>query len=81
MKRIEVISLDRIGLVSEISNVISRMNGNIISHTANAGTDGNNISVSHFKADVDFESPAENEAVSRRLRRIRNVKQVKITDL
>ena len=81
MKRIEVISLDRIGLVSEISNVIRRMNGNIISHTANAGTDENNISVSHFKADVDFESPAENEAVSRRLRRIRNVKQVKITDL
>ena len=39
MKRIEVISLDRIGLVGEISNVIRRLNGNIISHTANVVTD------------------------------------------
>lgn len=35
MKRIEVISLDRVGLVGEISNVIRRLNGNIIAHTAN----------------------------------------------
>lgn len=81
MKRIEVISLDRIGLVGEISNVIRRMKGNIISHTANVVTDENNTSVSHFTADIAFEAAAENEAVSRRLRRIKNVRQVKITDL
>ena len=81
MKRIEVISLDRIGLVGEISNVIRRLNGNIISHTANVVTDEKNIPVSHFTADIDFEVAAENEAVSRRLRRIKNVRQVKITDL
>ncbi|MBQ3948374.1 MAG: hypothetical protein II656_07625 [Ruminococcus sp.] len=81
MKRIEVISLDRIGLVGEISNVIRRLNGNIISHTANVVTDEKNIPVSHFTADIVFEVTAENEAVSRRLRRIKNVRQVKITDL
>ncbi len=81
MKRIEVISLDRIGLVGEISNVIRRLKGNIISHTANVVTDENNMPVSHFTADISFEVTAENEAVSRRLRRIKNVRQVKITDL
>ena len=45
MKRIEVISLDRIGLVGEISNVIRRLNGNIISHSANVVTDENNTPV------------------------------------
>jgi len=81
MKRIEVISLDRIGLVSEISNVIRRLNGNIISHTANVVTDEKNNLVSHFTADINFESASEDEAVSRRLRRIKNVRQVRITDL
>lgn len=81
MKRIEVISLDRIGLVGEISNVIRRLNGNIISHSANVVTDENNTPVSHFTADIFFDVTAENEAVSRRLRRIKNVRQVKITDL
>lgn len=81
MKRIEVISLDRIGLVSEISNVIRRLNGNIITHTANVVTDEKNNLVSHFTADINFESASEDEAVSRRLRRIKNVRQVIITDL
>jgi uncharacterized protein with ACT and thioredoxin-like domain len=81
MKRIEVISIDRIGLVGEISNVIRRLNGNIITHTANVVTDDRNNLVSHFTADINFENVSENEAVSRRLRRIRNVQQVRITDL
>jgi uncharacterized protein with ACT and thioredoxin-like domain len=81
MKRIEVISLDRIGLVGEITNVIRRLNGNIISHTANVVTDENNTLVSHFTADIRFETDSENETVSRRLRRIKNVQQVRITDL
>jgi glycine cleavage system regulatory protein len=81
MKRIEVISLDRIGLVGEISNVIRRLNGNIITHTANVVTDEKNNLVSHFTADIRFETPSGNEAVSRRLRRIRNVRQVRITDI
>ena len=81
MKRIEVISLDRIGLVGEISNVIRRLNGNIISHTANVLTDEKNILVSHFTADISFENASDNEAVLRRLRRIKNVRQVKITDI
>ena len=81
MKRIEVISVDRIGLVGEISNVIRRFNGNIISHTANVVTDDKNTLVSHFIADVSFEATSDNETVSRRLRRIRNVRQVMITDL
>ncbi len=81
MKRIEVISLDRIGLVGEISNVIRRLNGNIITHTANVLTDEKNNLVSHFTADINFESASEDEAVSRRLRRIKNVRQVIITDL
>ena len=81
MKRIEVISLDRIGLVSEISNVIRRLKGNIISHTADVVTDENNTQLSLFTADISFEIAAENDAVSRRLRRIKNVRQVNITDL
>ena len=81
MKRIEVISLDRIGLVGEISNVIRRLNGNIITHTANVVTDEMNNLVSHFIADIHFETASEDEAVSRRLRRIKNVRQVIITDL
>jgi len=81
MKRIEVISLDRIGLVGEISNVIRRLNGNIITHTANVVTDEKNNLVSHFIADIHFETASEDEAISRRLRRIKNVRQVIITDL
>ena len=81
MKRIEVISLDRIGLISEISNVIRRLNGNIISHTANVFTDDKNSPVSHFTAEINFETASDNEAVSRRLRRIKNVRQVRIIDL
>ena len=81
MKRIEVISLDRIGLIGEISNVIRRLNGNIVSHTANVVTSENNIPVSHFTADIQFDAPADNNSVSRRLLRIKNVKQVRITDL
>ncbi|MGN0616668.1 ACT domain-containing protein [Ruminococcus flavefaciens] len=81
MKRIEVISLDRIGLVGEISNVIRRLNGNIITHTANVVTDEQNTLVSHFTADICFETASEDEAVSRRLRRIKNVRQVRITDI
>ena len=81
MKRIEVISLDRIGLVGEISNVIRRLNGNIITHTANVVTDEKNNLVSHFIADIHFETASKDEAVSRRLRRIKNVRQVIITDL
>ena len=81
MKRIEVISLDRIGLVGEISNVIRRLNGNIITHTANVLTDEKNNLVSHFTADINFESASEDEAVSRRLRRIKDVRQVIITNL
>ena len=81
MKRIEVISLDRIVLVGEISNVIRRLNGNIITHTANVLTDEKNNLVSHFTADIHFETDSEDEAVSRRLCRIKNVRQVIITDL
>ena len=81
MKRIEVISLDRIGLVGEISNVIRRLNGNIITHTANVVTDEKNTLVSHFTADIHFETTSEDETVSRRLRRIKSVRQVIITDL
>lgn len=81
MKRIEVISLDRIGLVGEISNVIRRLNGNIITHTANVFADEKNTLVSHFSADIRFENGSDDEAVSRRLRRIKNVRQVIITDL
>ena len=81
MKRIEVISLDRVGLVGEISNVIRRLNGNIIAHTANVVKDEKNTLVSHFIADIHFENASEDEAVSRRLRRIKNVRQVRITDV
>ena len=81
MKRIEVISIDRIGLIGEISNVIRRLNGNIISHTANVLTDDKNNLISHFIAEILFEKTSDNEAVSRRLRRIKNVRQVKITDI
>ena len=81
MKRIEVLSIDRIGLVGEISNVIRRLNGNIITHTANVVTDEKNTLLSHFTADVSFDNFSENKAVLLRLRRIKNVKQVKISDL
>ncbi|HRR78290.1 MAG: hypothetical protein IJK31_05890 [Ruminococcus sp.] len=80
MKRIEVISLDRIGLVGEISNVIRRLNGNIITHTANVVKEKDTL-VSHFTADIRFEAASEDEAVSRRIRRIKNVRQVIIYDL
>ena len=81
MKRIEVISRDRVGLVGEISNVIRRLNGNIIAHTANVVKGEKNTLVSHFTADIHFETASGDEAVSRRLRRIKNVRQVSITDV
>ena len=81
MKRIEVVSLDRIGLVGEIANVIRRLNGNIVAHTANVVTDERNTLISRFTADVSFDGGSDTEAASRRLRRIRNVRQVRITDI
>ena len=81
MKRIEVISIDKIGLVGEITKVIRRLNGNIITHTANVLLDADNNPVSHFIAEISFEADSDNDAVSRRLHRIKNVKQVRITDI
>lgn len=80
MKKIEVISIDRIGLVGEISKILSRVNGNIISHTANVSSDGTNA-ISHFSADVDLEKELDNDTLSRRLKKIKNVRQVKISDI
>ena len=79
MKKIVVISDDRIGLVGEISKIISRLNGNIITHTANVSSDGISA-ISHFSADVELNKELDNEALSRRLKKIRNVRQVRITD-
>ena len=80
MKKIEVISVDRIGLVGEISKIISRVNGNIITHTANVSSDGT-TALSHFSAEVDLDKDSDTEALSRRLKRIKSVRQVKITDI
>lgn len=80
MKKIEVIYIDRIGLVGEISKVLSRVNGNIITHTANVSSDGT-IAISHFSADVELGKDLDTEALTRRLRRIRNVRKVRITDI
>lgn len=81
MKKIEVISLDKIGLVGEISKIISRINGNIIAHSANVTPDGNGIPISHFRADVEFDMKTDNETLARRLRKIKNVRQVRISDI
>ncbi|MBP5579140.1 MAG: hypothetical protein J6X56_06640 [Ruminococcus sp.] len=80
MKKVEVISIDRIGLVGEISKILSRVSGNIITHTADVSSDGT-TAVSHFIADVDLNRELDNEALSRRLKKIKNVRQVKITDI
>ena len=80
MKKIEVISIDRIGLVGEISKILSRINGNIITHTANVSSDGM-TAISHFSADVDLSREFDNDALSRRLKKIKNVRQVKISDI
>ena len=80
MKKIEVISIDRIGLVGEISKILSRVNGNIITHTANVSSDGI-TNISHFSADVDLNNALDNETLLRRLKKIKNVRQVKITDI
>ena len=81
MKRIEIISLDRIGLVGEITNVIRCLNGNIITHNANVTTNDKNIPVSHFSADIHFESSDGYDLVSRKIRKIKSVKQVRITEI
>ena len=80
MKKIEVISIDRIGLVGEISKILSRINGNIVTHTANVSSDGM-TAISHFSADVDLSREFDNDALSRRLKKIKNVRQVRITDI
>ena len=80
MKKIEVISIDRIGLVGEISKILSRINGNIITHTANVSSDGM-TAISYFCADVDLSREFDNDALSRRLKKIKNVRQVKISDI
>ena len=80
MKRIEVISLDRVGLIGEISNVIRRLNGDIISHTANVVTYGN-TPISHFRADIRFETASDDTVLLKRLHRLKNVRQVRISDV
>ena len=72
--------IDRIGLVGEISKILSRINGNIITHTANVSSDGT-TAMSHFIADVDLSKEYDNDTLSRRLKRIKNVRQVKIFDI
>jgi transcriptional regulator of aromatic amino acid metabolism len=81
MKRIEVISLDRVGLIGEISNVIRCLGGNIIAHTADVVADEKNNLFSHFRADILFDSLHEDSAVLRRIYRIKNVRQVIISEL
>ena len=81
MKQIEVISIDRIGLVGEISKILNRANGNIISHSANVYSDSSGVPVSHFRADVELDIKTDIENLSRRLRRIKNVRQVRIKDI
>ena len=68
MKKIEVISIDRIGLVGEISKILSRVNGNIITHTANVSSDGI-TAISHFSADVALGNELDNDTLSRRLKK------------
>ncbi|MBR4626604.1 MAG: hypothetical protein IKO47_02705 [Ruminococcus sp.] len=80
MKKIEVISIDRIGLVGDISKLLSRVNCNIITHTADVSSDGF-TAISHFSADVDINTDFDTETLSRRLRKIKNVRQVRITDI
>ena len=80
MKKIEVISIDRIGLVGEISKTLSRLNANIITHTANVSSDGT-TALSHFIADVDLEKELDNDTLSRRLKKIKNVIQVTISEI
>ena len=81
MKKIEVISIDRIGLVGEISKILSRVKGNIIAHSAKVAQDSSGVLISHFRADVEFDTITDNETLARRLRKIRNVEQVRITDI
>ncbi|WP_298528181.1 ACT domain-containing protein [uncultured Ruminococcus sp.] len=80
MKKIEVISIDRIGLVGEISKILNRVNGNIIAHTADVSSDGT-TAMSHFIADVELDKELDIDNLSRRLRKIKNVRQVRITDI
>ncbi len=81
MKRIEVISIDRIGLVGEISKILSRVNGNIVAHSANVSPDSSGVLISHFRADVKLDINTDSKALAKRLRKIKNVRQVQITDI
>ncbi|MBP3746389.1 MAG: hypothetical protein J6I47_02875 [Ruminococcus sp.] len=81
MKRIEVISIDRIGLVGEISKILSRVNGNIVAHSAIVAPDSSGVLISHFRADVELDINTDSKALARRLRKIKNVRQVQITDI
>lgn len=80
MKRLEVVSIDRIGLIGEITNVIRRMDGNIIKHTANVATDSSGVMISRFIADIDI-NEADVRSVVRRMKKIKNVRCVNITDI
>lgn len=81
MKKIEVISLDRIGLVGEISKILSRVNCNIVAHSADVDHDSSGVPISHFRADVELDVKTDDETLARRLRRIKSVRQVRITDV
>lgn len=80
MKKIEVISVDRIGLVGEISRILSRVEGNIISHNARVASDGK-TAISYFSAEVELGSELDDETLSRRLGKIKDVRQVRIYDI
>lgn len=80
MKKIEIISDDRIGLVGEISKIISRAGGDMVAHTANVVSDGA-AEISHFTAEVELGTEPDEASLSKKLRRIKNVRQVRITDI
>ena len=74
MSRIEVVSKDRVGLVSEISGAISRSGADIRSHSAKVYNDVAGNPMSRFTAIVEFDDSKSNtDELMRRIRRIRGV--------
>ena len=77
MNRLEVLAIDRVGLVSAISGIISRSCVNIISHSATVFNDISGSAMSRFTAEIDLGN-VQSEKLITSLNKIKGIVRAEI---
>ncbi|MGN0631923.1 MAG: ACT domain-containing protein [Ruminococcus sp.] len=75
---LQIVSKDRIGLVSEISGIISELNIAIVNHKARVYNNRNKEIISDFKVDVQTDNDKNIDVLIRRLNKLKGVISVQL---